>query len=163
MADVAQPASLREENVYTWHIPLFLLNNPTQLACFCVPIIPICGVQLSAKKKRSSTMILHLHLCWFLTLLSDSVYPGKTHQPHSSISSLHRIPLYRTKGDSRWHPWALVQPEYFGLSTAFKMSFMYDRLQYWEGKKEDYGRSDFSSPGGLTSNLGTERGESNGL
>ena len=138
MADMAQTSRFQgKKNVYIWHIPLFLLNNPTNWFCFCVPIIPIC-VQLFKNKIKTGAFVI-LHLCWFLTLLSDSAGSGQNTSSSFSISSLRRIPLFtgqrETLGGILGLPSSLaIFPA--GLTTAFKNEHD-DHLQYWEGKGED--------------------------
>lgn len=82
-----------------------------QLALFLCSHHPyLCAtVQKKKKKKTGAFMILHsyVHLCWFLTLLRVIQQdPGKTHQPHSSISSLHSTPLFTGQKETSVALWA---------------------------------------------------------
>ena len=128
MADMAQTSRFEgKKNVYIWHIPLFLLNNPTNWFCFCVPIIPIC-VQLFKKKKKKDWSIRDFALLlvsdfveWFSRIRTKHIKLIQYLQPPQNSS------LYRTKGDPQWHPWAPVQPGYI----SFWADYSFQKWTRW--------------------------------
>lgn len=119
-------ASLRKKNVYTWHIPLFLLNNPPTGSVSVFPSsLSVCNC--SKKKKKTGAFLIFTYayagfwLCWVIQ--QDPV----AHQPHSSISSLHRIPLFTGQRETLGGILGLssslaIFPA--GLSAAFKIDTM---------------------------------------
>ena len=97
-----------KKNVYIWHIPLFLPNNPTKGS---VSVFPSSLSVCNCSKKNKTGAFMIMHLCWFLTLLNDSV--GSWQNTSSSFKYLQppqNSSLHRTKRDPWWHPSAPVQP-----------------------------------------------------
>ena len=125
-----------EKCVHLTHSPL-PAEQSHQLVLFLCSHHPYLCATVQKKKKTGAFVILHL--CWFLTLLSDSAGSRQNTSSSFSISSLRRIPLFtgqrETLGGILGLPSSLaIFPA--GLTTAFKNEHD-DHLQYWEGKGED--------------------------